>query len=76
MKIKLFLFVLVAFLVDASAFSYTKSGGDEYVYCNDDKSVSGIAGECQESQCDIQVDNGVVLSSESGGWFWIQVNRD
>ena len=56
-------------------FSYVKNGGDTYVYCDEQKKLSGVAPQCDEDKCaNVKVANGVVTSSGTGDWLWVKVS--
>ena len=53
---------------------YVKSGGDDYVYCDDKKEITGSAPSCEEDKCAaVKVENGVVSTQGSGAWIWVKV---
>ena len=51
-----------------------KNGGDDYVYCDDKKEITGSAPTCEEDKCAaVKVENGVVSTQGSGAWIWVKV---
>lgn len=54
---------------------FVKSGGDDYTYCDEQKTVMGVSPECGADKCAATtVENGVVSTSGEGSWIWVQVD--